>query len=201
MFHSIQYKWLDLLEESTEIPWDTRLKSIWILISVQQLKESSMHPISSKDESRYPVFDWRFEPTFHQHLKCNFPSAIGMWEGPCVFCLKWNGPWEALTQKKARFPCRGLNSGSCFISQDEGMFGSPLETLEKVVVLHLIWIGEITSLWYLERHTEFKASKGDDAWLFLQMDKNPNITVPTRKWALVSCLNSGSVHMILPSLV
>ena len=53
----------------------------------------------------------------------------------------------------------------------------------------------------LKRHTKFKASKGDDAWLFLKMGRNPNITVPTRKWALVSCLTSRSVHIVLPSLV
>ena len=77
-----------------------------------------MHTISSKDESWFPVFDWRGEPTFHKHLKRTFPSALHTWEGPCVFCLKWNVPREALTQKKARFPCSGLYSGSCFISQD-----------------------------------------------------------------------------------
>ena len=43
------------------------------------------------------------------------------------------------------------------------MSESPVETLEKAIVLRLIWIGGITSLLYLERHTEFKASKGDDA--------------------------------------
>ena len=155
VFHSIQYKWLDFPEESTEIPWDTRLKSIWRLISVQQLEESSMHPISSQDESWFPVFDWRGEPTFHKHLKCSFPSAIDMWVGPCVFYLKWNGPWETLTQKMAGLPCSGLNSGLCGISQDEGMSESPVETLEKAEVLLLIWIGGITSFWYLERHTEF----------------------------------------------
>ena len=201
MLHSIQYKWLDFLEESTEIPWDTRRKSIWILISVQQLKESSMHPISSQVESWFPVFDWRFEPTFHQHLTWSFPSAISMWEGPCVFCLKWNGPRETLTQKKARFPCSGLNSGSCFISQEEGMSESPVETVEKVVVLRLIWIWGITSLWYLERHTEFKASIRDDAWLLLKMDRNANITVPTKKWALVYCLTSRSVRIVVPTPV
>ena len=201
MFHSIQYKWLDFLEESTEIPWDTRLKSIWILISVQQLEESTMHPILSHVESWFPVFDWRFELTFHQHLKWSFPSAIDIWEGHCVFSLKWNGPWEKLTQKKAGFPCSGLNSGLCFISQDEEKSESPVETVEKAIVLCVIWIGGFTSLWYLERHTEFKASKGDDAWLFLKMDMNPNITVPTRKWALVSCLTSRSVRIFLPSLV
>ena len=160
-----------------------------------------MHTILSQVESWFPVFDWKFEPTLYQHLKLSLPSAIGMWEGPCVFCRKWNGPRQTLTQKKARFPCSGLNSASCFISQDEGLSESPVETLEKGVVLRLIWIGGITSLWYLERHTDFKASKCDDAWLFLKMDRNPNITVLTRKWALVSCLSSGSVHIVLPNLV
>ena len=160
-----------------------------------------MHPILSQVESWFLVFDWRFEPTFHQHLKWSFPSAIGMWEGPCVSCLKWNGPRETLTQKKAGFPCIGLNSGSCFISQDEGMSESPVETLQKAKVLRLSWIAGITSIWYLERHTEFKASKGDDGWLFFKMYRNPNITVPTRKWALVSCLISWSVRIVLPSLV
>ena len=197
----MQYKWLDVLEESKEIPWDNRLKSIWILISLQQLEQSSMHPISSQDESWFPVFDWRFEPTVHQHLNWSFPLAIGMWVGHGVSCLKWNEPRETLTQKKAGFPCSGLNSGSCFILQDEGMSESPVQTLEKAIVLCLIWIGGITSLWYMERHTEFKASKGDDAWLFLKMDRNPNNTVPSRKWALISCLTSRSVRIVLPSLV
>ena len=171
------------------------------IISVQQLEESSIHHISSQVESWFPFFNWRFEPNFHQHLKWSLPSATGMWEGPCVSCLKWNGPRETLTQKKAGFPCSGFNSGSCFISQDEGMSESPVQTIDKAVVLRLIWIWGITSLWYLERHTEFKASKGDEAWLYLKMNRNPNITVPTRKWALVSCLTSKSIRIVLPSLV
>ena len=67
------------------------------------------------------------------------------------------------------------------MSQDEGMTESPVETLEKAVGHCLIWIGGIISLGHLERHMEFNASKGDDALLFLKMDRNPNITVPTRK--------------------
>ena len=101
--------------------------------------ESSMHSISSQDESWFPVFDWRGEPTFHQHLKWSFPSAIAMGEGPCVFCLKWNGSQEAQTQMKARFPCIFWNSGSSFISQDERMSESPVETLEKAVGVRPIW--------------------------------------------------------------
>ena len=125
-----------------------------------------MHPILSKDESWFPVFDWGGEPTVHKHLKSCFPSAIGMCEAPCVFCLKWNGPWDALTQKKAGFPCSGLNSGSYFISQDEGMSESPVETLEKAISLRLIWTWGITPIWHLESDMEFNASKVDDAWLF-----------------------------------
>ena len=49
------------------------------------------------------------------------------------------------------------------MSEDEGMSESPVETLEKAVGLCLIWIGEVTSVRHLERHTDFNASKGDDA--------------------------------------
>ena len=100
-----------------------------------------MHPISSQDESWFPVSDWRVDSTFHKHFKRSFPSSEEMWEGPCVFCLKWNGPREALTQKKAGFPCSGWNSGSSFISQNEGMSESPVKTLEKAAGFHFIWTG------------------------------------------------------------
>ena len=53
---------------------------------------------------------------------------------------------RGLTQRKARFPCSGLNLGSCFMSQDEGMSETPVETLEKAVGLRLIWKGGIISL-------------------------------------------------------
>ena len=175
--------------------------SIWILISVQQLEESSMHPISSQDESWFPGFYWTVRPNLNKHLKRSLPSPIGMWEGPWVFCLKWSGYRDSLIRKKVGFPWSGLNAGSCCIAQDDGMTESPVETLAKAIFLHLIWIGGITSLWYLERHTEFKASKGYDAWLFLKIDRNPNISVETRKGHLVSDLTSRSVCIILPSLV
>ena len=35
---------------------------------------------------------------------------------------------------------------SSFISQDEGMSESPVETLEKAVVVRLFWTGDFTSL-------------------------------------------------------
>ena len=65
--------------------------------------------------------------------------------GLCVFFLKWNGPRDALTQKKAGFPCSGLNAGSYLISQDVGMTKFPVENLEKAKVLHLFWTEGLTS--------------------------------------------------------
>ena len=53
---------------------------------------------------------------------------------------------ERHDSKKARFHCSGLNLCSCFMSQDEGMSASPVETLEKAVGLRLIWTGGIISL-------------------------------------------------------
>ena len=53
---------------------------------------------------------------------------------------------ERSDSKKDGFPCSGLNFCSCFMSQDEGMSESPVETLEKAVGARLIWTGEITSL-------------------------------------------------------
>ena len=149
----------------------------------------------------FPVFDWRGKPTFHKHLKRSLPSEIAMWVGLCVFCLKWNGGWDGLTQKKPDFPCSGLNGGSYFISQDEGMTKSPVESLEKAIILHLFWTEGLTSFWHIERCAEFIASKGDDAWLFVKIDRNTNINVPTNKGCLASRLTSSSVCIVLKSLV
>ena len=81
------------------------------------------------------------------------------------------------------------------------MSGSPVETLQKALNLYLIVTRGLISLWQLERHTEFSASKFDDTWPFLNIFRNPNVTVPTRKWPSVSSLTSRSVHIVLPSLV
>ena len=107
-FHIIYKKWLDILYNNPEIPWDTHLKSIGTSISVKQQDERSGHPILSGDESWFPVLDWRGKPTFHKHLKMIFPLGICMWEGPCVLCFKQNGPRDALISKKSKFPCRGF---------------------------------------------------------------------------------------------
>ena len=174
---------------------------MWILISRQHLEESSLNPISSQGESWFPVFDESGEPTFQKHLKRSFPSAIGMWEGPWVCCLKWSGYQDALPSKNVAFPWSGLNAGFSFISQDEGMSESPVESLEKTLVPRLIWTGGPQIPWHLERPAGFKALKGEEAWLFLKIDRNPKISVETRKGSLVSQLTSRSLCIILPNLV
>ena len=156
-----------------------------------------MHPISSQDESWFIGFYRTVRPTLGKHFKWSLPSAIGMWEVPCVFCLKWNGTRETLTQKKAGFPYSGLNLGSCFMSQDEGMNETPVETIDKVVGLRVIWTGGITSLWHLERHTEFNASKGDvpySSWKWigipislLQLESEPRSPASPPDASLLSC--------------
>ena len=149
----------------------------------------------------FPVFDWRGKPIFLKPLKRSLPSEIGMWEGLCVFCLKWNGPRDNLTQKKASFPCSALNAGSYFISQDEGMSQSPVENLEKAIVLNLFWTEGLTSIWNFDSCAELNALKGDDAWLFVKIDRNTNITVPTNKGLFASRLTSRSVCIFLPSRI
>ena len=160
-----------------------------------------MHPVSSGDESWFPVFDWRDKPTFHKHLKRRFPSGICMCQGPSVFCFKWNGQGDALTRKKDEYLCWGLNAGSSFISQDERMSEAPVKTLQKALVLHLMWTRGLTSLWHLERLSNSSAWKVDNAWQFLNIVSNPNITVPTIMWPSVPHLTSISVCIVLATLV
>ena len=50
-FPIIQDNWLGFLWATPEIPSDTRLKSIGTRNSAQEHEESSMHPMSSQEES------------------------------------------------------------------------------------------------------------------------------------------------------
>ena len=152
---------------------------------------------------------WELIPCLWLKIWANFPQATQVefslsnsyMRGTLFFLSQVERTGRYPDSKEGRNSLQCLNSGSCCISQDEGMSESQVETLEKAIVLRLICIGGITSIWYLERHTEFNASKDDYALLFLKMNRNPNITVPTRKWALISCLTSRSVSIDLPSLV
>ena len=51
-----------------------------------------------------------------------------------------------MTQKKDQFPRSGLNRVSSFISQDEDLSDSHVETLEKAVGVSVMWTGGLTSL-------------------------------------------------------
>ena len=105
-----------------------------------------MHPISSQEESWFSGFFWTGRPTLNKHHKRSHPSAIVMWDGPWVFCLKWSGYRDSLTINKVKFSWSGLNAGSPFIWQDEGMSESCVEILEETLVTRDIWTGGLTSL-------------------------------------------------------
>ena len=105
-----------------------------------------------------------------------------------------------LTRKKAGFLCSVLETGSTFISQDEGMSESHVKTLETLLGPHYICSGGLSSLRHLERHAEFNTSKGNDAWPFLKIDRNPNITVAIGKGSWFSCLTLIRIPIALPSL-
>ena len=81
------------------------------------------------------------------------------------------------------------------------MCESTVETLQKTLWLHFISKSRLTCLWQLESHVEFTASKDDDVWHFLNIVRNPNITVSNRKRDLNSHLTSRSVRIVLPRLV
>ena len=162
--------------------------------------------------------------------KLHAPHIVPSWELiPCLWLKIWAN-FPRAPQVEFSLCNRYVSGTMCFLSQVEWIARDPdskegriiLQSLKFRFVFHLtrwsdVWIpcGDpreshsspphldrgITSLSYLEMHTEFKASKADDSWLFLKMDRNPNIIVPTRKWALVSCLTSRSVRIVLPSLV
>ena len=70
--------------------------------------------------------------------------------GPCFCCLKESGYQDALTRKKVGFPYRGLKAGSSFFAQDEEMYESAVETLEKALLDHLIWTGSSHPLKFRE---------------------------------------------------
>ena len=81
------------------------------------------------------------------------------------------------------------------------MSESPVDTLEKALGLHFISKMGLTCLWQQESHVEFTASNFHDAWQFLNIVRNPNITVSNRKRDMDSHLTSRSFWIFLPRLV
>ena len=118
---------------------------------------------------------WELIPCLWLNIWANFPPATQVKfsfsnryvRGTLCFLSQGNGPRETLTKKKAGLPYSGVNSGSFCISRDEGMSESPVETLEKAIVLRVIWIGGIQ---------HFDTSRGT------RYSRLQNVTMPDSFW-------------------
>ena len=62
------------------------------------------HPISSGDESWFPVFEWRGKPSFHKHFKRSFPLGICMWEDPVFYASSEMDPEMPWLERSPNFP-------------------------------------------------------------------------------------------------
>ena len=70
---------------------------------------------------------------------------------------------EMPSHKEGCLSMQCLKCRPSFILQDEGMSESPVEILEKAIVLNLFWTQVFTYIGDFESCAEFKASKDDDA--------------------------------------
>ena len=120
--------------------------------------------------------------------------------GTLYFMLQAKWTPRCPDKKEVQISVQSLHACSSFISQDERMSESPVETLQKALGLHLILKRDLTCLWQLESHVEFTASNFDDAWQFFNIVRNPNITMSNRKRDLKSHLTSRSVRIVLPRI-
>ena len=162
--------------------WKIRAPHIvWrgVLILCLRMKRSAIFPQARQEE-----FSLR-----NMHVRgtmCFMPQA------------KWTPRCSG--SKEGQISLQRLNACWSFISQDEKMSESPVETIQKALGLHLISKRGLTSFGQLESHVDFTASNVDDAWQFLNIVRNPNITVSNRKWSSVSLLTSRSLCIFLRSL-
>ena len=162
--------------------------------------------------------------------KLHAPHIVPSWEMiPCLWLKIWAN-FPPAPQVEFSLSNRYVRGTLCFLSQVEWTMRDPdskegrisLQWLKFRLMFHLtrcrdVWIpcGDPRESHSYPPHLDrgnhitlipreairIQGFKGDNAWLFLKMDRNPNITVPTRKWALVSCLTSRSIRIVLPSLV
>ena len=79
--------------EQPELPSDTHLKSIGTSISVKQQDEKPGHPISSGDESWFPVLEWRGKPgnllSSPDNMECPGFSSCCFTEIDVPIDLRW----------------------------------------------------------------------------------------------------------------
>ena len=189
-----------MLYNNPEIPCDTQLKAIGTSISVKQQDESPGNPISSGHESWFPVFDWRGKPSFHKHLKRNFPLRICMWEDPVFYASSEMDPEMPWLLRSPNFPAEA----SCMLIVHTTRWKDvwvPLRdpTESPKLPLHL---KKGPNMPFTTRKPRgVHCFKCWDAWQFFNIVRIPNITVSNRKIDLNSHLTSRSVCIVLPRLV
>ena len=119
-----------------------------------------------------------------------------------TLCFMLQAKWTAKCpdSKEVQISLQRLQACSSFISQDERISESPVETLQKALGLHIISKRGLTCLCHFEIHVEFTASNVDDAWQFFNIVRNPNITVSNRKRDLNSHLTARRICIVLTHL-
>ena len=120
-----------------------------------------------------------------------------------TMCFMLQSKWtpRCPDYKEVQISLQRLHACSSFLSQDERMPESPVETLQEALGLNFSSERGLTWLWQLESHVKFTASNLNDAWQFFNIVRNPNNTVSNRKRDLNSHLTSRSVRIVLPRLV
>ena len=128
-------------------------------------------------------------------------------EGTLCFLLqvKWTPRFP--NSKEGRISLQRLNAGSLFISQDESMYDSTLETLQKALGLHLISIRVLTFLWHrrgLRSSVLQKLRMPDTSWVLLgisislrQLESDPRSHASLLEASVLSCqtsLDSWGIH-------
>ena len=124
--------------------------------------------------ARHIVWRWEMIPCLRMRRSAIFQKAPqeefslrNMYvRGTLCFMLqaKWSPRFP--DQKEVQISLQSIHACSSFMSQDERMSESPVETLQKALGLHFISKRGLTFLWHLESHVEFTASNVDDAWQF-----------------------------------
>ena len=102
VFHRIQFKWLDFLEETRDSLRHPHQGYMNIHFSTAAQRKFHARNIISRRELIACLWlkTWA---SFPQAPQVEFPSAISRWEGLCAFCLKWNVPWEAWLKRRPNF--------------------------------------------------------------------------------------------------
>ena len=120
-------------------------------------------PSSSRDEGRFPCFDWKGILTFLSHLK-RWP--VSHWNLTRTFVGRVTIPKTLIspsTWDKAWCPCTDLNGTPRIKSQHKGALTPQVHPPEKAAVSKSNLTRDLTHHSQLERQAEFHASTQDEA--------------------------------------